>query len=265
MYSAPALLLRYFSFYREAFHSKGHGMHSPFVYRFIREVLQDRTIYPEYRQWKTWREKLLRDHSLLFMQEMGAGSITGSRSHKSVSGLLKTAAKSPRTAKLLFRIARYFQPDRIIELGTSIGMSTAFFSLARPTASIHTLEGMPSLASRAKGQFSDWGLKNIQVHEGNFDEQLLPLLEKTGTPDLVFVDGNHRKEPTLRYFNWLAERMASEGILVFDDIHWSAEMEEAWELIKADSRVTCSIDLFQLGIIFFRNEFIVSRHFKVRY
>lgn len=265
MYSAPVLLLRYLSFYRKAFHSRGHGMHSPFVYRFIRDVLQDRTGYPEYLQWNNFRKELLRDHAQLAMLEMGAGSVAGSHAQRSVASLVITAAKSPRTAKLLFRIAKYYQPDNILELGTSLGLSTALFSLARPTASIHTIEGMPSLANRAKKQFPQWGLQNIQVHEGNFDEQLLPLLVNIGSPELVFVDGNHRKEPTLRYFNWLSEKMGPHGIIIFDDIHWSPEMEDAWEIIKADSRVTGSIDLFRVGIIFFRSEFLSPRHFRVRY
>ena len=265
MYSAPALILRYLIFYREASNAKGHGMHSPFVYRFIKEVLQDPVSYPAYTQWKSWRKELLRDKSLLPMQEMGAGSAAGTQAHRRVCDLVRTTAKSPRIAKLLYRIAQYYQPDIVMELGTSTGLSTALFSLARPLAVVHTLEGMPSLAQKAQLQFSDWGLENVVVHKGNFDDQLLPLLARAGRPGMVFIDGNHRKEPTLRYFNWLAEKMGAEGILIFDDIHWSAEMEEAWAQIKADPRVTCTIDLFQLGIVFFRSEFLVSRHFKVRY
>lgn len=265
MYAAPAILLRYLSFYKEAAHSKGHGMHSPFVYKFIREVLQDHSIYPEYRLWDSWRKALSRNTTQLAMQEMGAGSFAGLHSHRSVSSLVKTAAKSPKTAKLLFRMAKYFQSNLILELGTSLGLSTALFSLARPDAVVHTLEGMPSLVNRAKEQFAEWGLLHIQVHPGNFDERLPTLLGSIGKPDLVFIDGNHRKESTLLYFHWLAEKTAPDGILIFDDIHWSAEMEAAWEQIKDDPRVTCSVDLFHIGIVFFRSEIMSSRHFKVRY
>lgn len=240
-------------------------MHSPFVYQFIKEVLRDKKKYPAYAQWGQWRKDLLLNQELVDLFEMGAGSRAGEEKQRSVSSLVKLAAKPPRIAKLLFRIVHYYQPTCILELGTSLGLSTAMFSLANPTAVIHTIEGIPSLASRAKVQFSEWGLSNCQVHQGSFDNLLPPLLERIPAPNLVYVDGNHRKEPTLRYFEILLEKLSSRSIIIFDDIHWSAEMEESWALIKKDKRVRCTIDLFYIGIVLLREEFIEPRHFKVRF
>jgi predicted O-methyltransferase YrrM len=265
MYSTLQLIARYIQFIGTASNGKGHGMHSPFVYQFIKEVLNDSKNYPAYAQWTQWRKDLLSNEELVDLFEMGAGSRAGEKKQRSVSSLVKLASKPPRVAKLLFRIVQYYKPACILELGTSLGLSTAMFSLANPTARVHTIEGMPSLASRANAQFSQWKLHNCQVHQGSFDELLQPLLAQIAAPDLVYVDGNHRKEPTLRYFSILLEKLSSQSIIIFDDIHWSAEMEEAWALIKRDNRVRCTIDLFHVGIVLLREEFKEPRHFKVRF
>lgn len=265
MYTTVQLLLRYVKFYCKASNGKGHGMHSPFVYQFIKEVLNDKKNYPAYAQWGQWRKGLLSNKEIVLLYEMGAGSREGNKKQRTVSSLVKLSSKPPRIAKLLYRIANYYQPGCILELGTSLGLSTAFFSMANPSATVYTIEGMPSLASRASSQLSSWGLKNCQVHQGPFDEVLPLLLETIPVPVMVYVDGNHRKEPTLRYCNWLLEKVSPNCIIIFDDIHWSAEMEEAWELIKADGRVRCTIDLFHLGIVLLREEFREPRHFRVRF
>lgn len=265
MYSNFQLFTRYIQFICTASNGKGHGMHSPFVYQFIREVLNDKKSYPAYQQWLQWRRELLSNQELMELQEMGAGSRTGEKKYRTVSSLVNLASKPPRIAKLLFRMVKYYQPACILELGTSLGLSSAMFSLAKPDAIIHTIEGMPSLASRGKLQFSHWGLQNCQVHQGSFEELLAPLLESIPVPDLVYVDGNHRKEPTLHYFNVLMEKLSSNNMLIFDDIHWSAEMEDAWEWIKKDKRVRCTIDLFHVGIVLLREEFREPRHFRVRF
>lgn len=240
-------------------------MHSPFVYQFINEVLNDKSDYPAYHQWAQWRKELLSDHETVELHEMGAGSRGGEKKYRSVASLVRLASKPPRIAKLLYRIAKYYQPNSILELGTSLGLSTAFFSLARPQATIHTIEGMPSLVSRGVAQFSTWKLNNIEVHQGAFDDLLCPLLEKIPMPGLVYVDGNHRKEPTLHYLNLLLEKVPVNCVLIFDDIHWSEEMEEAWECIKKAPKVRCTIDLFHLGIVLLRAEFKEPRHFRVRF
>lgn len=265
MYSTAQLITRYLQFYWKASNGKGHGMHSPFVYQFIKEVLNDKSNYPAYQQWTQWRKELLSNDELVELVEIGAGSRSGDQKHRTVSSIVRLASKPPRVAKLLYRIAKYYQPNCILELGTSLGLSTAFFSLAQPQATLHTIEGMPSLASRGVLQFSKWGAENIQVHQGAFDELLSPLLEKIPPPELVYVDGNHRKDPTLHYFNLLLDKVSANCLLIFDDIHWSAEMEEAWACIKKDPRVRCTIDLFHLGIVLLKEEFKEPRHFRVRF
>ena len=127
------------------------------------------------------------------------------------------------------------------------------------------MEGSKEIAEVAKGNFQNLELKNIELVEGNFDNALPSVVRGLSSVDFAFIDGNHRKEPTERYFKELLSKTNNGSILVFDDIHWSSEMEAAWEAIKNEAAVTCSIDLFFIGIVFFRKEFKEKQHFVIRF
>ncbi len=167
--------------------------------------------------------------------------------------------------QLLFRIAQYYLPQTSIELGTSLGLTTAYLALGNSKGSVITMEGACDVADRARTNLEKLGLTNVHLEEGNFDDLLTPVLESVSAIDLAFIDGNHRKEPTLQYYKKLAGKIHPSSILVFDDIHWSADMEAAWEVIKADKEVTLTIDLFFVGLVFFKNEFKLKQHFTIRY
>jgi predicted O-methyltransferase YrrM len=127
------------------------------------------------------------------------------------------------------------------------------------------MEGAAAVAAVAKRNFKALGINNIQIVEGNFDNTLPKVLQTAPQVDLAFVDGNHRKQPTIDYFNLLLQKCNEGSILIFDDIHWSAEMEEAWAAIQAHPQVTLTIDLFFIGLVFFRKEQKVKQHFIVRF
>ncbi len=256
----------YLQFYISAFPASGHGIHSPFVYQFAREVLRDKTAFDDYQIWQQWREGLRHDNTFLPIVELGAGSTTApDRDARRVADLAARVSKPPRTGRLLYRIARYYKPHHVIELGTSLGLSTALFSLARPEASILTIEGNWAVAEKAQANFDHWGCSNVTMVKGNFDECLAAVLEKLPGIDLAFLDGNHREEPTLRYFEQLLLKKHSDSIFIVDDIHWSAEMKAAWQAIKQHPDVRCTIDLFQVGLVFFKQEFKEVRHFCIRF
>jgi hypothetical protein len=56
--------------------------------------------------------------------------------------------------------------------------------------------------------------------------------------------------------------MCKKGILVFDDIYWSAEMKKAWMAIMEDAVIT--IDLYKLGIVVI-DEMLTPGNYRVRY
>ena len=264
MYSKYQLAKKFIRYYLHASNSKGHGVHSPFVFDFIKHVLNDVTPYPEYNKVESLRKELLQDNTLLSIHDLGAGSLAGG-TQKSISSIARQVVKSKRLAHLLFRIVRYYQSQTILEMGTSLGITSSYLALANPHASLTTLEGSEEIAGVARKNFSTLSLSNIELITGGFDTTLPAILQRMDTVDLAFIDGNHAKEPTLHYFKLLLQKINASSILIFDDIHWSPGMEEAWSLIKTDPSVRLSIDLFFLGIVFFREEFKVKQHFVVRY
>ena len=265
MYSRLKLAKKYLHYQFTASNAQGHGIHSPFVFDFVRNVLNDRTEYEVYKKVEGLRHNLLKDFTLVDVLDLGAGSALSSHKQRTVSDITRHAAKSKKYGQLLFRIIQYYPVNTVIELGTSLGLSTCYLALANEAGSVLTLEGAPGVAARAQQNFCSLSIKNIRLVTGNFDETLPGVLSSMSTVDCCFVDGNHRKGPTLDYFNSLAEKINSNSILIFDDIHWSEEMEEAWEIIRSHPSVRLSMDLFFLGIVFFREEFKIKQHFIIRY
>ena len=265
MYSKSQLLLKYLQYYFTASNGKGHGMHSPFVFEFITKVLNDKTKYSEYEIVEALRTKLLNDRTILNVEDLGAGSTVSKTDQRTVSSIAKNAAKTKKLAQLLFRMVLYYQPPRILELGTSLGITTSYLSSGNPYGKVTTMEGAKEIAAASKNNFNNLELRNIELVEGNFDDTLPSLISQLSSIDFAFIDGNHRQEPTVRYFKEFLSKTNNDSILVFDDIHWSSEMEAAWKTIKDHEAVRCSIDLFFIGIVLFRKEFKEKQHFAVRF
>ena len=253
------------SFYFTASSNKGHGIHSPFVFEFLTKVLNDTTTYPDYQTVEKLRSDLLQDNTVLSVEDFGAGSVKDKSARRTIASIAKNAAKPLKYGQLLYRMVKYYRPQNILELGTSLGLSTSYLSLAEPDSIIITMEGAPYVAARARQNFDNLSFQNIAIIEGNFDQTLDSVLTQMPQVDLVFVDGNHRREPTERYFTQLLPAVHNNSILIFDDIHWSGEMEQAWKAIRRHSSVRCSIDLFFAGILFFRQEFRETQHFRIRF
>ena len=265
MYSKISLSKKYLRYYLSASNSKGHGIHSPFVFDFVKNVLNDKRNFYAYAQIEDLRERLLKDETVIEVEDFGAGSVIAKSKSRSVADIAKHAAKNKKLAQLLFRISDYFQPKTMIELGTSLGISSAYLASPCPNAKIITIEGSASIAEIARKNFQSLALKNIEPITGDFDQALPSVLNTLHEIDLAFVDGNHRKQPTLAYFSQLLEHGAPASVFIFDDIHWSEEMEQAWEIIKQHERITLTIDLFFIGLIFFREGFKAKQHFTIRF
>lgn len=265
MFSSWQLIKKYADYYLTASNGRGHGIHSPFVYDFVRRVLIDKRQFYAYNQVEALRRKLLLDETVLEVEDFGAGSAISKTNQRPVSSIARHAAKSRKWAQLLFRIVNYYQPSTILELGTSLGISTAYMAMANPQAHIITAEGSSAIAAQAKKNFQSLQLSSIQQVTGNFDDTLPGILSTLPRLDLAFIDGNHRYEPTVRYFNQLSPSLHAGSIVIFDDIHWSADMEQAWHAVKENSAVRLSIDLFFIGLVFFSDQFKVKQHFTIRF
>lgn len=245
------------SYLKFLFHSKNeHGVHSPFVFDLVTKCFYNNTKYPEYYNLKSYRKSLLENKNTIEVTDFGAGSRVFKSNTREISKIAQTAGISPKNAELLFRIVRYFQPKSILEIGTSLGLATSALSLANENTKIITLEGCPNTMATAKKMFqvSSFKFPNNAVDFVNTEFNLFFENLKPQIFDLVYFDGNHSKKATLEYFEALLPTISNDSVWIFDDIHWSADMEEAWEIIKNHPKVSVTIDTFQWGIVFFRTE-----------
>ena len=265
MYSASDIAFKYLRYLLTASNGKGHGIHSPFVFDFVTKVLNDRAGPEVFRRIESLRRELRRDDRRVTVEDFGAGSAIDPSKERRVGDIARHAAKPAKYGRLLHRIARHYGCRRVLEIGTSLGLSTAYLASAKEVQEVTTLEGVPGIVELARENFAKLGLDNSTVVEGRFEDTLQGVLDAQTPPDLVFFDGNHQKEPTLRYFELCMRNHRETDVYVFDDIHWSREMEEAWEAIASDPRVTCSIDLFFVGVVFFRSGFRERQRFTIRY
>lgn len=241
-----------------------HGVHSPFVYDLITHVLRPSAALPEFQTIEALRADLLASEQTIRVNDLGAGSRVFDEPTRAVAEIAKTALKPASEAQLLFRLARYFQATNVLELGTSFGLTTLYLALGAEEGTVHTIEGCPQTMRIAQHHFDQLKQRNIKPVLGSFRSKLPETLQKMGSVDLVFLDGHHAKEPTLEYFEQCLAQAHANTVFIFDDIHWSRDMEQAWERIKAHPRVTVSIDLYDLGLVFLRTE-QVKEHFTLRY
>jgi len=244
-------------------HSR-YGVHSPFVYDLLTEAVCRREKRYAYRNIEALRRKLLADRAVIEVKDYGTGGREGKDSRRTIRHIVSTSAKSPWEARLLARLVKYFSPSCVLELGTSLGISTAYMASAQRQAKVYTLEGCPNLAALAVNNFRTLGLENIEVIEATFEAGLDKVLERMPSLDFVFIDGNHTCAATLEYFDKFLRHAHPKTVLVLDDIHWSEEMERAWEFVKKDPRVIVTVDLFRLGLVFLRTG-LSRQHFIIRY
>jgi predicted O-methyltransferase YrrM len=237
-----------------------HGVHSPFVYKLITECFYDKADHAEYKKLAAHRRSLMTDHDTINVLDFGAGSKVFKSNKRKVSAIAKNAGIRKKRQKLLFRLVNYLKPANILELGTSLGLSTMAMAVGNNEATVTTLEGCPETSEKAQQYFDAFHMNNIDLRNVEFDR----YLSKTNDVyDLIFVDGNHNKDKTLAYFEMLRKHVNNNSIIIFDDIYWSKEMTAAWKEIIADESVTVSIDTFQWGFIFFRKE-QKKQHFSIR-
>lgn len=240
-------------------------MHSPFVFDFIERVLNNKNHYQPPKAIEVLRRQLLRDKTVLEIRDLGAGSRTSASKRRTVQQVASTAVKPPRFGHFFYRLVKHFRPEVIVELGTSLGITTSYLAAAHPSARVITIEGSEAIYHTAMANFRQLGLQNIEALKGNFDAVLPSVLEELDVVDLAYVDGNHRYAPTMDYFAQLLKKTHNHSVLIFDDIHWSREMEEAWAAIREHPEVYCTVDLFFLGVVFFRKEFKAKQHFSIRF
>lgn len=238
----------------------GFRVHSPFVFKFTRFVLCEKNSYYIFKQIEDIRSKLKTDKRVLNIKDFG----TGLDREDTVSNVAKRSLKSAKYGQLLFRIANYFKVRNVLELGTSLGVTTAYLATSSTEIKCVSLEGCTQIAAVAKENLQKIGSGNVEIVVGNIDKTLDEVLFQLDKLDLIFLDANHKYESVLFYFDLCLSKIHNDSVLIIDDIYWSKDMEKAWATIKNHPRVMSTIDLFQLGIVFF-NADLYKNHYKMRY
>ncbi|HNY02908.1 MAG TPA: class I SAM-dependent methyltransferase [Bacteroidales bacterium] len=235
--------------------SKYH-IHSPFVYGFYKDILHDSQMYSQYRVVNRLRKELMTVSRFIKRKDLGAGGkeFPNDQRFVRVKDVVHHSSVTRKHGEFLFRLVHHYNPRNILELGTSVGLSSIYFALAAPESRIITIEGCIDSANLARENMEKSGVRNVTVVTGNFDDKLGAALREMAVVDMVYFDGNHKKEPTLAYFGACLPHTHPGTIFIFDDIHWSAGMEEAWNTIRAHPGVKVSIDLYHMGIVFFKDE-----------
>lgn len=245
-------------------HRKGYGIHSPFVFDLVSRIFRNKINPDIVLMIEQTRKKNRADKRVINVRDLGAGSQTMRKNLRKVSDIARYSAIPERYGNLLARMAADFGKPAIIELGTSLGISTMYLAMADPGNTVYTMEGCPQTAMIAKENFENAGIENIRLMNGSFDEMIPDLQKEKIRPGLVFIDGDHRKEPLLRYFSRMADLSDERTVIIVDDIHHSSEMQEAWLEIRQNEKVSVTIDIYRMGLVFFRKG--ISRYnYVIRY
>lgn len=238
-----------------------NSIHSPFVFDLASQIIQSYDQYYCFISIERERQKLLKNKKSIEIEDYGAGSKKFKSNLRIISDIAKTSLKPPRQAQFLYKLINHLEYKNIIELGTSLGITSAYLASSNSNIKVVTIEGSKAISEIAQNTFNELNIKNIKLINNTFDKAL--PLELNNKIDCFFIDGNHTKEATLRYFEQFLPFSHNNSVIIFDDIYWSKEMTEAWETIKKHPTTQISIDLFHLGLIFFRKE-QPKQHFKIK-
>ena len=249
------MLLQYLRYFWRA--KTRHGIHSPFVYAFIEDILYDKKQYSDYKIVENQVTRLRQNRNVLEIVDFGAGKDKSKYRtyYKRINEVAKAAAITQKHGRLLYRLVKHYQPSTMLELGTSLGISTMYQAKGNPDAQFTVVEGCASLAMIAQSSFDKTDCENVTLKTAQFEIILPTLLESLNkTLDYAFIDGDHTYAGTMNYFKMLKKHINENSILIFHDIHWSKEMDKAWNELKQDPDVSVSIDLYFMGIVFFKKE-----------
>jgi len=238
-----------------------HSMHAPFIYSFYTEIVKKDYLIPEFERIESLRKQLLKSTGSIEVCDMGAGSRVNKGRRKSISEIARHELSSAKFSRLLYRIIQHYKPQNIIELGTSLGINTLYMASADEKTKIITIEGCPNTAAKAAELFKECNSNNIKQEKGNIDSLFPDILDNLQVLGLMYIDANHTLQATLKYFELALTKITENSILIFDDIHWSNDMEEAWKVIKSNEKVADTLDLFEAGLVFFRSG-LQKNHFK---
>ena len=240
-----------------AWNTSGEGIHSPRLFYLVRMLFRDSNRYYVWRLIEERRRAMLQSSQIIQVTDFGVGQSRPAK--RKVGDIARNSLSDRRVAELLFRLVVHMTgseyrlqshgPLHIVELGTSLGITTAYLAAVDSQNRVVTFEGSEELAALAKANWEQLGLKNIVQVKGNIDDTLYNYAREE--IDLAFMDANHTGEAMLRYFDILSSHISQDGIVAIDDIRYSPDMYKAWKQIVVHPKVTATMDLGDMGLVFF--------------
>lgn len=232
----------------------GHGIHSPFAYQLCEEVFYNKLSFYDFIPLSTVRNGLLTNTESVEVEDYGAGSKTFKSNTRKIKDIAKQGISSQKQSELIYKLMNFLHGTTAIELGTSLGLNTLYMARVNKNGTVISLEGSKSLSDFASQLALKNKVNNIRFIHARFEEAFPQLLQEINKLDVLYVDGNHTYEATLKYFKQALEKKHKHSAFIFDDIYWSKGMTKAWEEIKKNESVSLSIDTFYFGIVFFKEE-----------
>ncbi|HNQ11887.1 MAG TPA: class I SAM-dependent methyltransferase [Bacteroidia bacterium] len=238
-----------------------YDLHSPLVYNFVDQVIPNSSLDHPYKSIEKLRKQLLTNRTLIMVNDFGTGIKGQKKYQRSISAIAKNSLKASKYYRLLSESIKYFGTTSILELGTSLGISTLY--MAQSGKQIHSIEGCENTAAIARENFKNFNANNVQSHIAPFDA-LLPGLLKQHQFNFIYIDGNHQYGATINYTKEILKQIKQNCIIVYDDIYWSKGMTKAWEEIKGMNEITVSIDFFEFGFAFINCD-LSKENFIIKY
>lgn len=242
-----------------------HDLHSPFLFDFYNELIKNKYPYNDFDELNKLRQQLLNNDLEIEIEDYGAGSKKLITNTRKIKDIVKHGIAQKKQAEFIYRLLNKFLPNVVIELGTSVGLTSLYMAKSTPKSQVYTIEGCKNLHQFAANLFNKYNTKNIHALQGTFDIELPKLLQSIDTIDFLYIDGNHTYDATMRYFEMILNKIHSKSIIMFDDINWSDGMQKAWQEVCSHEKVKLSLDFFHFGIIFFRAEQKEKEHFVLRF
>lgn len=242
------------------------SVHPPFAYQLVTYLKTHDLDKNHKKKIFEIKKKAATNNNVIEHTDLGA-SAKGKgyvRVYKKISAIAARTSIKHKYGKLLYLLVKHLEPKNILELGTSLGISTLYLSMPKPETPVITLEGCTETAHVAEKYFKRAGIDNVEIMIGGFENVLPHAIKKLESLKMVFFDGNHRYKPTMDYFLHCKQFADEDAVFIFDDIHWSKEMSMAWRSIKHDKDVTLTLDFFQLGLVFFKKG-LSKQNLVIRY
>lgn len=235
-------IARFLSWYASS--RTAFSVHSPLLYSLCTEVLDDNRGYYAFESIEHQRSLLLSSAGDSILNDL-AGTSSG-RSIKLADSLQRAATPSWK-GQFLFRLAQWWKPDAILEVGTHLGFGTAYLASARKGSTVWTIDQSTQAQEIAKKLWNSQALDHIKPICDDMKQGLDRMEWDQGQRWLIYLDADHRSNAVEQVIQTLETKLESPFLIAIDDIRWSVDMHEGWKK-WCSTRDGAWIDLFQLGL-----------------